>query len=138
MRQLTPPTPNGPGSTMQMTPMVPAGRPVITRYRPGGFRIGATDFDGSVIVFPDRAVAWGVATVDGLSVDSLQPVIAEDPAIEVLLIGCGAQMAPLVRLKRELRACGIGADAMDTGAACRTFNVLLAEERRVAAALIAL
>ena len=123
---------------MQMTPMSQAGRPIITRYGRGGFRVGGVDHDGSVIVLPDRVVAWPVAGVEGLSVESLAPVIAESSGIEVLLIGCGPRMAPLVQLKRALREAGIGADAMDTGAACRTFNVLLAEERRVAAALIAL
>lgn len=123
---------------MQMTPLVPVGRPIITRYRTGGFRVGGTDYEGSVIVFPDRVIAWPVTSVDGVSVDSLQPVIAEDAPAEVLLIGCGQRMAPLVALKRALRNAGIGADSMDTGAACRTFNVLLAEERHVAAALIAL
>ena len=123
---------------MQMTPIAPAGRPIITRYRPGGFRIGATDYDGSVVVFPDRVIAWPVSAVTRLSVDDFRPVIIDDPPVEVLLIGCGARIAPLVSLRRALREAGIGADAMDTGAACRTFNVLLAEERRVAAALIAL
>ena len=123
---------------MQMTPLVAAGRQIITRYQPGGFKISGVEYAGSVIVFPDRVMLWPVVAALEVTVASLQPVLAETPAVEVLLIGCGAGMAPLVPLKRQLRENGLGADTMDTGAACRTFNVLLAEERRVAAALIAL
>ena len=123
---------------MEMTPLVAAGRSIITRYQPGGFKVSGVDYEGSVIVFPDRVMAWPVISVDAVTVEALQPVIAEAPPVEVLLIGCGRNMAPLVAVKRSLRESGIGADTMDTGAACRTFNVLLAEERRVAAALIAI
>lgn len=123
---------------MDMTPLIPNGKQIITGYRPGGFKVSGTEYDGSVIVFPDRVVPWPVACVDDLSVDSLAPVTAEGSGVEVLLIGCGRSMVPLVRLKKALRESGVGADPMDTGAACRTFNILLAEERRVAAALIAL
>ena len=66
-------------------------------------------------------------------------VIAAEPAVDVLLIGCGARIAPIPKAVRDgLRKAGIGADTMDTGAACRTYNVLASEGRRVAAALIAL
>ncbi|NBC34758.1 MAG: hypothetical protein GVY13_18960 [Alphaproteobacteria bacterium] len=123
---------------MDMTPLIPTGKQIITAYRPGGFKVSGAEYQGSVIVFPDRVVPWPVASVDDLSVDALEPVTAEGSGVEVLLIGCGVRMAPLVRLKKALRESGVGADPMDTGAACRTFNVLLAEERRVAAALIAL
>ncbi len=71
--------------------------------------------------------------------NSLSPVLTADPAVEILLIGCGPRLVPVPGdLRSALRARGIGCDAMDTGAACRTFNILLAESRRVAAALIAL
>lgn len=123
---------------MDMTPLIPSGKQVITAYRPGGFKVSGAEYQGSVIVFPDRVLPWPVSALEDLSVESLQPIIAEGAGIDVLLIGCGSRMAPLVRLKKALRETGVGADPMDTGAACRTFNVLLAEERRVAAALIAL
>ena len=66
-------------------------------------------------------------------------MLAVAPAVEFLVIGCGAR-AMLVppALRQELRDAGLRLDAMDTGAACRTYNVLLAEDRRVAAALIPL
>ncbi|MGH6796969.1 MAG: MTH938/NDUFAF3 family protein, partial [Roseiarcus sp.] len=59
--------------------------------------------------------------------------------VEILLLGCGPRMAPVPpALRQGLRVAGIVVDAMDTGAACRTYNVLLSEDRRVAAALLAL
>lgn len=123
---------------MQVTPIAPAGRQVIEAYRPGRFRVSGNDHDGSVIVFPDRTVPWAVTEFGRLILDDLRPVLEADPSVEVLLIGCGARMAPLPAAIRDgLRAAGIGTDAMDTGAACRTYNVLLSEDRRVAAALIA-
>lgn len=65
-------------------------------------------------------------------------MLAADPPVEILLVGCGKRLVPLApALKAALRERGIGADPMDTGAACRTYNVLMAEGRRVAAALLA-
>ena len=67
---------------------------------------------------------------------SLAPVIARG-GIQILLLGCGRRMQPVPQAVRQaLRQAGIVVDAMDTGAACRTYNVLLAEDRRVAAALL--
>ena len=74
-----------------------------------------------------------------LTVESVADIFAADPPIDLLLIGCGAQVARLPPdLRDALKAKAIFADGMDTGAACRTYNVLMAEERRVAAALIAI
>ena len=68
----------------------------------------------------------------------MAPVLEAEPAVEILLIGTGSAMAPIPpALRALLRSRGIGCDGMDTGAACRTYNVLLAEGRRVAAVLIA-
>jgi uncharacterized protein len=92
-----------------------------------------------VIVFTDRTVAWPVASIDELSLDSFASVRSANPAVEVLLLGVGSRNAPVPAvLRKQLRDAGIVLDSMDTGAACRTYNVLMAEDRRVAAALIAL
>jgi uncharacterized protein len=124
---------------MEITPEIPPGRQVIDSYGPGRFRISDATHAGSVLVFPERTLAWPVTAMAGLSLDSLSPVLTADPAVEILLIGCGPRLVPVPGdLRSALRARGIGCDAMDTGAACRTFNILLAESRRVAAALIAL
>ena len=124
---------------MEITPDIPHGRQVVESYGPGRFRISGVSHAGSVVVFPERTLAWPVRTVADLSPDSFIEVLAADPPVEILLIGCGPRLAPLPgAVRSSLRARGVACDAMDTGAACRTFNVLLAEARRVAAALIAL
>jgi uncharacterized protein len=121
-----------------ITPQLPSGRQVIQGYGEGGFRIAGQRHAGSVLVFPERTLPWPVTAVSSITLQSLQPVLAPDAGIRVLLIGCGARMTTLdPALRQELRAAGIGVETMDTGAACRTFNVLLAEARAAAAALIA-
>ncbi len=114
------------------------GRQVVEAYGDGGFRIGGTVHSGSVIVLPDRTVAWDVAAFDEVTWESLELVLEAEPKVELLLLGCGTRMEFVKPDDRQrLREAGIVTEAMDTGAACRTFNVLLGEERFVAAALIA-
>jgi uncharacterized protein len=117
-----------------------AGTPaVIQAYGAGGFRIDGEAYRGSILILPDRVEAWPVSDMAAVTAQSLAPVLAVTRDVDVLLLGCGARMALVPpALRQELRAAGIVIDAMDTGAACRTFNVLRAEERRVAAALIAI
>ena len=118
---------------MELTPLVPPGRQIIERYGAGGFRVSGVIYGGPVLVFPDRTTAWAGAA---LSVEALRPVI-EHGGIELLLLGLGRRMAPVAAaLRSALKAQGVALEAMDTGAACRTYNVLLAEDRRVAAALL--
>jgi uncharacterized protein len=122
---------------MDVTPLIPQGKQIIEAYGEGGFRISGKRVEGSVIVFPDKVIAWAPAD---MSPGSLQPVGAAGQAgsVELLLIGTGARMTQVDRaLRQTLRADGVVIEAMDTGAACRTYNVLMAEGRRVAAALIA-
>jgi uncharacterized protein len=112
---------------------------MIDAYGPGRFRIGGVIYERPVLVLPDEVRDWAVAAIADLSRASLTPVLAAAPAIEILLIGCGARAAFVPpALRQELRDLRLKLDAMDTGAACRTYNVLLAEDRRVAAALIPL
>ena len=95
-------------------------------------------YRGSILVLPDWAAAWPLTTIDQLDLASLEPVLAAEPRVEVLLIGCGPAMALIdPALRAAVRARGVTLEPMDTGAACRTYNVLMAEDRRVAAALIA-
>ncbi len=124
---------------MDITPLVPAGRQIIDSYRPGRFRVSGQIHQGSILVFPERTLPWPVAGIGDLTVESFSAVGRADPAVEVLLLGCGARMTLLPSaLRRALREAGLKVDVMDTGAACRTYNILMAESRRVAAALIAL
>jgi uncharacterized protein len=121
---------------MAFSPTILPGRQVIESYGTAGFRVSGTLYTNSVIVFPDRSEAWPVGALDEVTEASLAPVMAHGE-VEILLLGCGRRQAAVPHaLMRALRSCGIGLEPMDTGAACRTYNVLLAEERRVAAALI--
>jgi uncharacterized protein len=114
-----------------------AGRPQIQSYVDEGFRIAGARYDSSVLLLPDGAVRWAVATFAEITVESLAPVLAQAADIELLVIGAGRNFAlPPPDLRTALKTAGIGIECMDTGAACRTYNVLLAEDRRVAAALI--
>jgi uncharacterized protein len=123
---------------MDVTPLIPQGRRVIERYGNGGFRVTGESYRGSILVLPDRAEAWPLTTIDQLDLASLEPVLAAEPPVEVLLIGCGRAMAIIdPELRAAARARGVALEPMDTGAACRTYNVLMAEDRRVAAVLIA-
>lgn len=123
---------------MAATPPVPPGRRLIESYGAGGFRIAGERHEGAVLVLPDGVMSWAKDNLAALTIDDLAPVLAVDPRPEILLIGCGLRTAFIAPpLRQALREAGITVDAMDTGAACRTYNVLLAEERRVTAALIA-
>ncbi|MDR3518206.1 MAG: Mth938-like domain-containing protein [Azospirillaceae bacterium] len=122
---------------VDLTPVIPADRQVIDSYGPGWFRISGIIHRGAVLVFPDRSQAWPVAGFEGLSLESFAALDQAQPPIEVLLLGCGPRMQLLpAALRQRLKQSGIVADPMATGPACRTYNVLLAEGRRVAAALL--
>ena len=113
------------------------GRPLVQGYGDGGFRVSGKRYRGSLLLLPDRAEPWPVQSMADLTIKSLQPLIDVEPVIELLIIGCGAMLAPApVTLREVFRTKGIGIETMDTGAACRTYNVLAGEERRVGAALI--
>src|SRR5690242_7109848 len=115
-----------------------AGPRLIDAYGSGGFRVSGETHQGSIIVLPDRVLAWAVVYVSKIAAADLEAVMAASAVPDILLIGCGRRAAliqPAVR--QAIRDAGVVIDAMDTGAACRTYNVLLGEARRVAAALIA-
>lgn len=121
---------------MDVTPLIAADRQVIDSYGAGAFRVSGVMHEGAIFVFPDATVAWAAARIEDLTPTSLEPVCARG-GVEILLVGCGRRAALLPKaLRARLKEAGIVADAMDTGAACRTYNVLLAEDRRVAAALL--
>lgn len=123
---------------MEITPLIPEGRQIIESYGDGRFRVSGVPLEGSLMVLPTATFPWSAADVAGITLDSLGPLLSSDPPLEILLVGTGKRLVPLhPMLKAQLRGRGIGADPMDTGAACRTYNVLMAEGRRVAAALLA-
>jgi uncharacterized protein len=123
---------------MEVTQRAPEGRQLIQAHREGGFTIAGVRHEGSVLVLPDRTLPWAVRELAAVTMESLAPITATAESVDILVLGCGAAFGqPGADLRAALRAQGIVAEAMDTRAACRTFNVLLAEDRRVAAALIA-
>jgi uncharacterized protein len=118
---------------MELTQIAQPGRQVIERYGPSGFRVSGAIYLGPVLVFPERTVEWVDAAI---TATALAPVM-EHGGVELLLLGTGRRMAPVApALRAALKGHGIAVESMDTGAACRTYNVLLAEDRRVAAALL--
>lgn len=121
---------------MDLTPLVPAGRQIIERYGPSGFRVSGVIHPGAVLVFPDRTLRWDIATAAAVTWESLAPVI-EHGGVRILLLGLGGSMSAVAAsLRTALRDAGIALEPMSTGAACRTYNVLVAEGRQIAAALV--
>lgn len=123
---------------MEFTLLTTGDRHVVRFYGNGGFRIGEQTITGSILLFPDRIVTWPVARFEDLRIEHFDEVLKAEPKIEILVIGCGATMELVPATIRErLRAERLALESMNTGAACRTYNLLLAEDRRVGAALIA-
>lgn len=124
---------------MEMVRVAVEGRQLIQAHRPGGFTIAGVRHEGSVIVLPDSTLAWTAIRFDDVTLASLDPLLRAEPRVEILVLGSGARFAIAPPdLRAALRDQGVVVESMDTRAACRTFNVLLAEDRRVGAALIAL
>ncbi len=114
------------------------GRAPIDAYGNGGFRFAEMSHRGSILCLASGVSAWPVASTVALRPDDFAPVFAPDAGVSVLLLGTGdVQVFPDSDIRRIFIDRGIALEAMDTGAACRTYNVLLAEGRPVGAALIA-
>ncbi|QXX74506.1 Mth938-like domain-containing protein [Methylovirgula sp. HY1] len=115
------------------------GRHLIEGYGNGGFSFAGMSHRGSILALPSGIYAWAVTNSADISIDSLAPVFAEPAgAIEHLLIGTGPTLLPVAAILRgRLREAGIHVEPMATGAAARTYSILVGEDRRVAAALLA-
>ncbi|MBP2290787.1 Mth938-like domain-containing protein [Azospirillum rugosum] len=120
-----------------ITPIIPSDRQVIDGYGDGQFCVSGKWRTGAVVVLPDRTQPWEATDFSALTVDDFAMVVGAQPRVELLLLGSGAKMQLLPKaLRQSLREAGLVVEVMDTGAACRTYNVLLAEGRRVGAALL--
>lgn len=123
---------------MDVTPLIREGQQIIQSYTAGVFRISGISYEHAVLVSPAATVKWqDVTNFQDLTIDHFASLIEQANEIDVLLLGAGSVMAfmdPV--LKNELSTQGLPVDIMDTGAACRTYNVLMAEGRRVVAALL--
>jgi uncharacterized protein len=114
------------------------GRAPIDAYGNGGFRFADMSHRGSILCLPSGVYAWNVTGEAPLTLADFEPVFSEKDRLMFLLLGTGrSQIFPSLALRKGFDDAGLGLEVMDTGAACRTYNVLLAEQRPVAAALIA-
>lgn len=114
------------------------GRHQLDAFGAGGFRFADMSHRGSILATPSGIRIWPVSQFSEVTAESLQPVLDEAGTVDFLIIGTGADIAFLpdgIRLR--LKEAGVTVEAMATPAAARTYNVLVAEDRRVAAALIA-
>ncbi|WP_204114689.1 Mth938-like domain-containing protein [Shimia biformata] len=115
---------------MQLSEMSFSDATPIDSYGPGFFRVGGAIIEGGALIHRDGASVW-----QGL--DDSAALVALAGKIDVVLLGMGDEIAPVPSALREaLQEVGIGIEPMKTPTACRTYNVLLAEGRRVAAALV--
>jgi uncharacterized protein len=120
---------------MKLTRHRPPGINLVRAHAPGEVRIGEHTYRSSLIVTAEQLITdWAPECVSDLEPRHLEPIFALSP--DILLLGSGAQQEfPDPTLVGLILERGIGLEVMDTGAACRTFDVLVSEDRRVAAAL---
>jgi|TARA_R100001015_G_C4532031_1_gene98186 uncharacterized protein len=124
--------------SLEVSTLVAEGSKIVTSYGDGIFRFGEETVTGSILLFPEAVYSWNVTKKDDITPDSFSRVIEKADEIEILLLGMGTRLTPVPHEWRQaLRPHGIVIEPMDTGAACRTYNVLVSEARRVAAAMIA-
>lgn len=120
---------------MKLHPAGASGHNSIHAYGEGYVMINGQRHESSLIVTPDRVLPWKVAAFDSLQLEDFQ--FLGSLGMEILILGTGPrQRFPHPRLTGALAAARIGIEVMDVQAACRTYNILVAEERKVAAALL--
>jgi uncharacterized protein len=118
---------------MDITPLISTKNSVIQSYGANGFKISGTHYQGAVLVTPTKVVPWDKAALDSISARDLNEEIKK---CDVLFIGTGKEMQHLSPQQRdEFKNNKINVETMDTGAACRTFNVLMSDGRNIAALL---
>ncbi len=111
---------------------------VIDAHGNGGFRFAGMSHRGSLLCLPDGIWAWPVAAADALTDEALAPVFARAGELDFFVLGTGAASWLVPQpLRARFREAHISLDAMTTGAAVRTYNVMVMESRRVGAGLIA-
>lgn len=123
---------------MDLTPLIPEGRQIIQSYSANGFKVSGTFYQTPVIVTPTATRSWDAPDdFSRLQEKDFGALTSMAEDIDVLLLGSGERGAffpPGIR--QSLKEKGLVVETMDTGAACRTYNVLMAEGRRVVAALL--
>lgn len=112
---------------------------VIQGYGNGGFTVSGMRYTGSIVVLRGQTLAWTPPdALSNLGLADFSPVTDEAAGVDIVLLGCGPRALPIAaNLRAALRERGVTVEVMDSGAACRTFNLLQMEGRRVAAMLVA-
>lgn len=125
---------------MDMTPLICRDQKVIQSYRSGTLKISGVVYDHPVFVCPNEVLPWDIGEdigAEDLLSEHFEIVLKRSDEIDVVLLGCGKTMVPMLPDQDGvLKAAGLSLDIMDTGAACRTYNVLMAEGRRVVCLLL--
>jgi len=124
---------------MDVTPLIPEGRQMIQSYAGGGFKVTGKSFQGAIAITPEKTLLWDVSidTAKDITEAHITAGLEGHPESDILLLGAGAVSVFISPdLRARFRARGITIDVMDTGAACRTYNVLMIEGRRVIALLL--
>lgn len=122
---------------MMESPFFPGQAP-IDAYGGGGFRFADMSHRGSLLFLPSGVHAWAISGPENLNFEAFAPVLGDLDQLEVLLLGTGAEQVFLPSaLRQQLNEAGLFVESMTTGAAARTYNILLAEKRAVGAALLA-
>ncbi len=110
----------------------------ISDYGNGGFRFAGISHQGSLLLLPGGIYAWNVVEFSQLKSNDFQLVFDQNEKIDFLLLGCGSHLLnPDTHIRKAFDAHDIGLEFMSTGAAVRTYNILLAEKRNIGAAVIA-
>ncbi len=126
---------------MDVTPLIKQGAQIIQSYAGGRFRVSGEIYTTPVIVTPDSTRPWDIEDsgggVKGLRAEDFMTLHEGADAVDVILCGTGEKMEfPDIATRKVLKERSLVVEFMDTGAACRTYNVLMAEGRRVAAVLL--
>ena len=123
---------------VDITPKLIDSAQLINGYGEGFFTISNKRFESAVLVFSEKTFAHEAKCLDEINPAEFVARLQEyDAEMEIVLIGSGGQVHPIpVPLKAALKGAGIGCDVMDSRAVCRTFNILLSEERKVAAFML--
>jgi uncharacterized protein len=120
---------------MKLHASAPSGVQVVTAYGADHVLVNGVRYEESIVVLPDRVLAWEGRAFDDLKTDDF--AFLATLQAEIVLLGTGArQRFPHPRLAAPLAQARIGLEVMDLQAACRTYNILVAEGRKVAAALL--
>jgi uncharacterized protein len=133
---MTTPADKPPASPQSDRPSTPQ---VIQAYGNGGFTTSGVRHEGAVMVLRTRTMRWSPPDdLANLTAADFAPVTEASADVDIVLLGCGLRAVLLPGdLRAQLKAAGVTVECMDTGAACRTFNLLQIEGRRVAAMLVA-